>query len=369
MSFYHLRSGTLQKAFEYAETSLSLAKQVQDFTRQSWALYRTGVIHYFRGEMRLALADAREGQSTAQAAGDMFMESLSLKQQAVYTIALGNYTNASALANQAGVLLDALGLDHTSSMYREVFEVRGEIHKLKTEYIDARKISQVLANISRHSGQACVWQGMAFCELAIIDLASSSPVLSVVRQNLETAHEICVQQDYGFGLSLCDLIWSEYYCCTKEFDKAEARCHQSLASVRGSYTDLTARCFERLGIIAMAKNDLPSALRHYVSYLALTQQAEDRLNRLQGLRRMADISLAQGDDATAATLLELTLMDFTNMDIHQARADCMFKLGGIWKRRGDLVKAREYWEKAQPLFRRSSQDRSVEMCRENVLVQ
>jgi len=60
---------------------------------------------------------------------------------------------------------------------------------------------------------------------------------------------------------------------------------------------------------------------------------------------------------------------FTAMGIHRARAECMLRLGDIWKNRGDEEQAKQYWLQARPLFQRSSQGDGVRMCEERLVVQ
>jgi hypothetical protein len=47
------------------------------------------------------------------------------------------------------------------------------------------------------------------------------------------------------------------------------------------------------------------------------------------------------------------------MDVHRRRADCISRIGDIFLCRGDLVRAKEMWETARPLFVRSSRAKDV----------
>ncbi|KAJ7429245.1 hypothetical protein FB451DRAFT_1523903 [Mycena latifolia] len=74
---------------------------------------------------------------------------------------------------------------------------------------------------------------------------------------------------------------------------------------------------------------------------------------------LGDGFLLQGDEVTAHSLFEIALEAFTEMDIHQSRADCMLHLGDIAKQSGDLIKAVELWKHARPLFEQSLQTKEV----------
>ncbi|KAJ7774007.1 hypothetical protein B0H16DRAFT_1713849 [Mycena metata] len=74
----------------------------------------------------------------------------------------------------------------------------------------------------------------------------------------------------------------------------------------------------------------------------------------------------QNDEVTAVTLFTVALEGFTYMDVHRSRAECMIRLGDIFKKNRDFLKALELWEKAQPLFERSSQAKKVQDIDERV---
>ncbi|KAJ7924199.1 hypothetical protein B0H13DRAFT_1864281 [Mycena leptocephala] len=88
-------------------------------------------------------------------------------------------------------------------------------------------------------------------------------------------------------------------------------------------------------------------------------QAQSRLMVHQTLRRLGDVLVGQGADDTALSVLTVTLEGFTQMDVHQNKAECMRTIGDVYARRADLGRAREMWEAAQPLFERSEQKKEV----------
>ncbi|KAJ7734455.1 hypothetical protein B0H16DRAFT_1731798 [Mycena metata] len=48
------------------------------------------------------------------------------------------------------------------------------------------------------------------------------------------------------------------------------------------------------------------------------------------------------------------------MDVHHSRAECMIRLGDMYEKDGNSLKALKLWEAARPLFERSSQGKRVE---------
>jgi predicted negative regulator of RcsB-dependent stress response len=96
-----------------------------------------------------------------------------------------------------------------------------------------------------------------------------------------------------------------------------------------------------------------------VTYPAHAQKLQQKLEPHKALQFLGDIFLANGDEETANTLFTVALEGFTQMDVHQSRAQCMLHLGDFAKERGDLLTAARLWAEARPLFERSVQAKDV----------
>jgi hypothetical protein len=94
-------------------------------------------------------------------------------------------------------------------------------------------------------------------------------------------------------------------------------------------------------------------------FLGLTLKSKAKFNTMRAFCCLGQIFTAQGDNETALTLFTMALDEFTFMDVHRWRADCMVRMADIWEQRGDLMKSVELWQKARPLFERSSQAKDV----------
>ncbi|KAJ7793888.1 hypothetical protein B0H13DRAFT_1935364 [Mycena leptocephala] len=79
----------------------------------------------------------------------------------------------------------------------------------------------------------------------------------------------------------------------------------------------------------------------------------------KALQFLGDIFLAQQDEHTATSLFTVALEGFTQMDVHHSRAECMLRFADISMGHSDPLKAVEFWERARPLFERSSQAKQV----------
>ncbi|KAJ7802726.1 hypothetical protein B0H13DRAFT_1931714 [Mycena leptocephala] len=108
-------------------------------------------------------------------------------------------------------------------------------------------------------------------------------------------------------------------------------------------------------------------VKHYL-YLreGNSWQARLFLGIYKALRFLGEIFVSRRDEYTAISLFTVALEGFTEMDVHRSRADCMLQLGDISMAHGDLLKAVEFWERARPLFERSSQTKQVQHINERL---
>jgi hypothetical protein len=65
-------------------------------------------------------------------------------------------------------------------------------------------------------------------------------------------------------------------------------------------------------------------------------------------------------------LFTVALEGFTRMDVHRSRAECILQFGDISMGHSDPLKAVEFWERARPLFERSSQAKQVQHINERL---
>jgi tetratricopeptide (TPR) repeat protein len=118
-------------------------------------------------------------------------------------------------------------------------------------------------------------------------------------------------------------------------------------------------CLESLGNFLCWREMAQTASTCTVSFLVHSLKSKRRLETQKALQFLGDVFLAQGDHDTALSLFTLALDGFTQMDVHRGRAECILRLGDIWKLRADILKAVELWKTARPLFERSSQAQQI----------
>ncbi|KAJ7922683.1 hypothetical protein B0H13DRAFT_1865535 [Mycena leptocephala] len=101
-------------------------------------------------------------------------------------------------------------------------------------------------------------------------------------------------------------------------------------------------------------------------FLAHSIIRKEKLGIYKAFQFLGDVFLSQNDEHTAISLFTVALEGFTEMDVHRSRAECMLQLRDISMGHGDLLKAVEFWERARPLFERSSQAKQVHCIDERV---
>jgi hypothetical protein len=106
-------------------------------------------------------------------------------------------------------------------------------------------------------------------------------------------------------------------------------------------------------------NDIQITQRWTLIFLGLTLKCKAKHQTVQALRCLGQIFSAQGDDETALTLFRVAPDEFTFMDVHRWRADCMVQSTDILNGHGEVMKAVDLWKAARPLFERSSQMKDI----------
>jgi hypothetical protein len=124
-------------------------------------------------------------------------------------------------------------------------------------------------------------------------------------------------------------------------------------------------CLERLGD-ASCWGGLDGMSSWTTVFLVHSLKRKEKLGIYKALQFLGDIFFYQNDEHTATSLFTVALEGFTEMDVHCSRAECMLQLGDVSKGHGDLLKAVEFWERARPLFERSSQAKQVQRIDERV---
>jgi hypothetical protein len=304
-----------------------------------------------------ALGHAKKAQEYAEHLGDTYTQAISAHRQARCQLLFANYKLAETLLHNAKDLLNSCGLQG-KTLDMNIKNLEAEIHLLKTEYLESRKIQvSILTSLQPTTYQAIGTN----LNISLIDIAIGADS-EHVQQSLNTS-ELYIKGLHGHmqaymnvwldvrsaDLSLRDGAHSEAYA---KFVRCFSSCHNIML-------EEGLLCLERLADLSMGMTNVQTTLHWAVMYLGLASKSMDKIMTMQAFRCLGQISAAMGDAETALSLLNVALDGFTFMDVHRWRADCMVKIADILEQRGELKRAVEMWEAARPLFERSSQGKDI----------
>ncbi|KAJ7227960.1 hypothetical protein C8J57DRAFT_1730742 [Mycena rebaudengoi] len=238
------------------------------------------------------------------------------------------------------------------------FHALAEIHLVKSEYLESRKLQVAIAS----SCQATSYHGiLANLNRAIIDITTGVSS-KIIHQNLDIAQSH-LKALYGYhARHLCtfnDYITAELCLRDGALGTVNALFEKYFKLSLDIDTDLALLCAGRLGDLSTGMNVIPTTLRWTGIFLGLSLKCKNKRQTMQAFRCLGQIFAAEGDDETALSLFNVALDGFTFMDVHRWRADCMVQIGDILNNWGEVIKAIKLWKTARPLFERSYQMKDV----------
>ncbi|KAJ7131092.1 hypothetical protein C8R44DRAFT_904130 [Mycena epipterygia] len=344
--YYNSDLNMSQQSYEKA---LSLAKFCGDSRQHCTALANIAQLKLLTGEYPVAQMHARKAQEIARLSTNWYVEAVALRIDAVCVKALGNVKQSVLLLYRAKNLLQLCGMQGGQA-HRSTMNSLAEVHRLKSEYLEAHSIqTQLFQNSSPQ--QDPLFHAYALLNIAELDVMIGINTLKV-KHNLDNAKTLF--STLGLARS-ADLHLREGNEMT-----AQALFQQCLNAVWGYDIEAISYCLERLadmGRWTSTTNSWP--YRWPVMYLVHAQKTKEKLAFYKALCCIGQVFLSMEDTHTAHNLFVVALEGFTYMDVHRRRADCMLHLGDISKHRGDLMKAEELWKQARPLFERSSQTKEM----------
>jgi tetratricopeptide (TPR) repeat protein len=297
---------------------------------------------------------ANEAQRLAIISADLYREARALDIEATCCYTLGNYMKAMILCLRARDLLVLCGMSH-GSLDHNIMSTQAEIHRLKSEYVEARRIHTMILEGSTIQNP-CSY-GFALLNVAEIDVLIGAPKNDVQR-NCDRASKMLDTVGEVRGVTMCDVILADLHL--REGDSLAAKkALEKCLKVTLEASDIQTCCLERLGDTS-CWGYLHGMWSWTTVFLVHSLKRKERLGIHRALRSLGDIFLAQDDEHTAISLFTVALEGFTEMDVHRSRAECMFRLGNISMGHGDPLKAVEFWNRARPLFERSSQAKQVQ---------
>ncbi|KAJ6592021.1 hypothetical protein DFH09DRAFT_1273275 [Mycena vulgaris] len=348
-------------ATNYYQTGLSLAISTGNTRRQCETSIQLALSKSRMGDPAASQMYVSEAQRLARISTDLYNEAWALKIEAHCWDAHGNYKYAVSLCNRARDLLAHCGMSGGTS-YSDIMTTQADIHKLKSEYVEARNIQTEL--LHGHAIEVVpLDHAFTLLNMAELDVLLGAPTEEVQR-NIDTAKSLFNSVNHLVNEMLCDATMGALHLREGNLQSATSLFHKCLSSSWVNYAELVNYCLEKLGDRSLWDSTDQSWT---IIYLVHASKSQQKLDLHKALQFLGDIFRAEGDQDTAVSLLTTALEGFTQMDVHRSQAECMLLLGYISKENGDMLKTAELWRTARPLFERSSQARKIALIDEELL--
>ncbi|KAJ6473449.1 hypothetical protein DFH09DRAFT_1293823 [Mycena vulgaris] len=364
LGIYYLYSkNDIPTVTNYHQTALSLAISTGNTNRQCQTSVYLAYLQWHMGDPAAGQLQASEAQRLAQISADLNNEAWALQIEANCWHALGNFKYAASLCDRARDLLAHCGMSGGDAE-NLIMGTQAETYKLKSEYVEARDIHREILH------GAPVELGAYRHASTLLNIAEVEVFLDVsmedVERKIDTAKSIFNSLEYVVYEMICDAIMGAVHLRENNQPSAKSLLHKCLSFFWGNWADMVNYCLERLGDRSLwCSTDWPSSWT--IVYLLHASKSQQKLDVHKALQFLGDIFCTEGDRDTAVSLLTVALEGFTHMDVHHSRAECMLQLGYISKKKGDVLKATEYWRSARSLFERSSQAKKVALIDEKLL--
>ncbi|KAJ7482611.1 hypothetical protein FB451DRAFT_1442075 [Mycena latifolia] len=354
--YYCAATHDIPRAISLAQNGLSLSISTGNTKRQGEILTTLAVIKWRTGDYLASQEHASESRRLARISGNLFAEAHALRIESLCWFTLGSYNQSILLANRARDLLRLCAMSG-SQLDNSILSDQGEIHLLKSEYVEAHDIlAQIL--LATPVEQRPTDHAFSLLTIAQIDVEIGA-LKDGVHRNLETAKQMFDCAGYSMGNVCCDAVTAVLHLNEGDLRKAESLFQACLRSAWGKNTETISYCLEKLGNTSLWF-PMDIALSDWtVTFLVYSHKSKRKLEIHKALQFLGDMYLTDGDQQTAIGLFTVALDGFTKMDVHRSRAECMLRLGDISELHGDLPKAAELWNTARPLFERSSQAKQV----------
>ncbi|KAJ6481615.1 hypothetical protein DFH09DRAFT_1292368 [Mycena vulgaris] len=352
---HYRRQEEYPRAMQFSQTALALAISTGNTEDHSHALGEVAIIESTIGNYSAGQVHAKESQRLAKLTGNLLREASALDIECICWGSLGHTTHLLPLLNRAAHLLELCGMA-AGGIHSNIMCSKAEVHRCKTEYIEARKIhTQRLQNapILREP----YLHAMALLSLAQIDIDLGADA-NDMHKNIDTAESIFASMGYSCGLTYCDLTRASVLAKERKLSEAQQLFRKCLIFGWGKDAQIISVCLERLADTAdwNVDDNLSTAATVFLVHSLKLRQS---LEILRALQFLGDMYLMEGEQETAISLFTVALEGFTHMDVHRNRAECMLRLGDISEIQGDTTNARELWDAAKPLFERSSQKKEI----------
>jgi hypothetical protein len=173
---------------------------------------------------------------------------------------------------------------------------QAEIHKLKSEYVEARSIH--LSILEQISIQNLYHYGFALLNVAEIDVLIGAP-RDDVQRNYDSARRILNTIGNTEAVAMCDVLLADLHLTKEDSLAAFKRC----LKVNLGYSQVQTYCLERLG--DTSRWGFHGMSSWTIVFLVHSLKRTEKLGIYKALEFLGDVFLSQNDKYTAMSLFKL----------------------------------------------------------------
>jgi tetratricopeptide (TPR) repeat protein len=358
LGYHHDATYNFTEATASHEKALALAKSAGSTMEQTKTLNYLAITKLQIGEYTAGQTLAIEAQMLARSVANFYEEALALKTEACCRQELGDLEPSIILLHRGRDLLRLCGMSG-SNLDNIMMNNEAGAHFEKSQYAEARAIQTHIAQTTSPE-QDMINHAFALLSLGEIDVATEVGGIKDVAHMLETAKTLFSSTRFTHGMILCEITMANLEL--KEGDPLAARAafNELFRRPWVQVTQVSSMWLESMADYnRWGGTSFHQTWKWAVVYLAHATKFQRRLALHKALLSLGNVFLNDSDEVTAENLFTVALDGFTDMDVHQSRADCMLHLGDIASKRGNLAMATTLWTGARPLFERSLQTKDV----------
>ncbi|KAJ6477721.1 hypothetical protein C8R45DRAFT_934372 [Mycena sanguinolenta] len=351
-AFYTTSKSDLQHALQLISKAQELSQLSGDITQEYRVLLCIARLKAQSGQYSIAQKYASEAQQLSELSADLYNSADALFIQAQCSAFLGNYRKSMVQLNQARNIVEICGMSE-GLLDCGIILQQAEIHLLKSEYTEARRIFSDIAETT-FQAQQLLHYAQASLNTAYIDIQIGGATADIWNR-LSALEEIRSQIKGSYLESIAQIVEACIHLRERTFQLARLTFQEYLHS---PITEFRSLCLEHLA----NTNAWPATIEQSsrpVIYLSFAYKLKEKLALHKALLFLGDVFIASKDESTAFSLYTVALEGFKHMDVHQKHAECMLRLGDFAHTHGNTVAAIIHWKTAHPLFERSSQAREV----------
>ncbi|KAJ7053293.1 hypothetical protein C8F01DRAFT_1235791 [Mycena amicta] len=321
---------SLPKSKEYYENALELSFPLRLFDRQSIALSGLAIIERNLGNLSKGYFLASQAQHAAKLGANLIREATALRTSALCLQGMGHYSASITLYERALSLLPLCGMAGCD-LEGGILSSWAEVHKLKTEYAEARAIQGKILKRSPLEENPNM-HAFVLVNIAEIDVLMGTPA-EVVQRSIDGAFAVYRAQKGGgspMDVAACETMQADLLLREGDFTRAKALFDKNLKLVWGRYNELASLILEKVGDVRRWPRTNDNWTYAWPTLL-LVQALKSNEKRAvyRALQFLGDVLHQDEDTKSAISLWTVALEGFTQLDVHCSRAECLSRLGDV----------------------------------------